>query len=91
MDTFTTDATGTVTLPESLNPGTYYVRETSAKEPYLAAKRSRETIPADMNLTPVAIASYYDHAATGNIRIVKTDAIDGSSLAGAVFEIRASG
>ena len=25
MDTFTTDATGTVTLPESLVPGTYYV------------------------------------------------------------------
>lgn len=29
--------------------------------------------------------------ATGNIRIVKTDAVDGSSLAGAIFEIRASG
>ena len=91
MDTFTTDATGTVTLPESLVPGTYYVRETSAKEPYLVGEEIEVNIPADMNLTPVAIASYYDHAATGNIRIVKTDAIDGSSLAGAVFEIRASG
>lgn len=90
MDTFTTDATGTVTLPESLVPGTYYVRETSAKEPYLVGEEIEVNIPADMNLTPVAIASYYDHAATGNIRIVKTDAIDGSSLAGAVFEIRAS-
>lgn len=91
MDTFTTDATGTVTLPESLVPGTYYVRETSAKEPYLVGEEIEVNIPADMNLTPVAIASYYDHAATGNIRIVKTDAVDGSSLAGAVFEIRASG
>ena len=91
MDTFTTDATGTVTLPESLVPGTYYVRETSAKEPYLVGEEIEVNIPADMNLTPVAVASYYDHAATGNIRIVKTDAIDGSSLAGAVFEIRASG
>lgn len=90
MDTFTTDATGTVTLPESLVPGTYYVRETSAKEPYLVGEEIEVNIPAYMNLTPVAIASYYDHAATGNIRIVKTDAIDGSSLAGAVFEIRAS-
>ena len=91
MNTFTTDATGTVTLPESLVPGTYYVRETSAKEPYLVGEEIEVNIPADMNLTPVAIASYYDHAATGNIRIVKTDAIDGSSLVGAVFEIRASG
>ena len=91
MDTFTTDATGTVTLPESLVPGTYYVREASAKEPYLVGEEIEVNIPADMNLTPVAVASYYDHAATGNIRIVKTDAVDGSSLAGAVFEIRASG
>lgn len=91
MNTFTTDATGTVTLPESLVPGTYYVRETSAKEPYLVGEEIEVHIPTDMNLTPVAIASYYDRAATGNIRIVKTNAVDGSSLAGAIFEIRASG
>lgn len=91
MNTFTTDATGTVTLPESLVPGTYYVRETSAKEPYLVGEEIEVNIPADINLTPVAIASYYDRAATGNIRIVKTNAVDGSRLAGAIFEIRASG
>lgn len=91
MNTFTTDATGTVTLPESLVPGTYYVRETSAKEPYLVGEEIEVNIPTDINLTPVAIASYYDRAATGNIRIVKTNAVDGSSLAGAIFEIRASG
>lgn len=91
MNTFTTDATGTVTLPESLVPGTYYVRETSAKEPYLVGEEIEVNIPADINLTPVAIASYHDRAATGNIRIVKTNAVDGSSLAGAIFEIRASG
>lgn len=91
MNTFATDATGTVTLPESLVPGTYYVRETSAKEPYLVGEEIEVNIPADINLTPVAIASYYDRAATGNIRIVKTNAVDGSSLAGAIFEIRASG
>ena len=91
MNTFTTDATGTVTLPESLVPGTYYVRETSAKEPYLVGEEIEVNIPADINLAPVAIVSYYDRAATGNIRIVKTNAVDGSSLAGAIFEIRASG
>ena len=41
MDTFTTDATGTVTLPESLVPGTYYVRETSAKESLSCRRRDR--------------------------------------------------
>ena len=35
MDTFTTDATGCVTLPEPLEPGTYYIRETKAVKPYL--------------------------------------------------------
>ena len=80
MNTFTTDETGTVTLPESLNPGTYYIRETSAKEPYLVGEDLEITIPADMNLTPVAVASFYDDAATGSIEIVKNDAVGGRAL-----------
>ena len=91
MSTFTTDAGGAVTLPESLNPGTYYVREVSAKEPYLRGEDLEITIPADKNLTPVAVASFYDDAATGSIEIVKTDAVDGHDLAGATFDIRAAG
>lgn len=91
MNTFTTDATGSVTLPESLNPGTYYVREASAKEPYLRAEDLEITIPADKNLTPIAVASFYDDAATGSIEIVKKDAVDGHDLAGATFDIRAAG
>ena len=91
MNTFATDETGTVTLPESLNPGTYYIRETSAKEPYLVDEDLEITIPADMNLTPVAVASFYDDAATGSIEIVKNDAVGGRALAGAVFDIRAVG
>ena len=91
MNTFTTDGTGTVTLPESLNPGTYYIRETSAKEPYLVGEDLEITIPADMNLTPVAVASFYDDAATGSIEIVKNDAVGGHALAGAIFDIRAVG
>lgn len=80
MNTFATDETGTVTLPESLNPGTYYIRETSAKEPYLVDEDLEITIPADMNLTPVAVASFYDDAATGSIEIVKNDAVGGAPL-----------
>mgnify|MGYP001161816207 FL=1 len=91
MNTFTTDETGAVTLPESLNPGTYYIRETSAKEPYLVGEDLEITIPTDMNLTPIAVASFYDDAATGSIEIVKNDTVDGHALAGAVFDIRAAG
>ena len=91
MDTFTTDETGSVTLPESLNPGTYYAREVSAKKPYLRGDDLELTIPADMNLTPVAVASFYDDAATGSIEIVKSDTVDGHALVGAVFDIRAVG
>lgn len=91
MNAFTTDATGSVTLPESLNPGTYYVHEASAKEPYLRGEDLEITIPADRNLTPVAVVSFYDDAATGSIEIIKTDAVDGRTLAGATFDIRAGG
>lgn len=91
MSTFTTDTAGTVTLPESLNPGTYYVREALAKEPYLRGEDLEITIPADKNLTPVAVASFYDDVATGSIEIVKTDAVGGHALAGATFDIRAVG
>ena len=91
MNSFTTDETGAVTLPESLNPGTYYVREVLAKEPYLRGDDLEITIPADMNLTPVAIVSFYDEPTTGAIEVVKNDAVDGHALSGAVFDIRAIG
>lgn len=91
MNTFTTDTTGAVTLPESLHPGTYYVHEASAKEPYLRGEDLEITIPADRNLTPVAVVSFYDDAATGSIEIIKTDTVDGRALAGATFDIRADG
>ncbi len=90
MNTFTTDKTGAVTLPESLRPGTYYIREKDAAAPYLRGEDLELSIPADMNLTSVAIASFYDQPATGKIEIVKSDAVDGGALAGAVFEIRAA-
>ena len=91
MNTFTTDATGAITLPESLHPGTYYVHEASAKEPYLRGEDLEIVIPADRNLTPVAVVSFYDDAATGSIEIIKTDAVDGRALAGVTFDIRADG
>ena len=67
------------------------MREASAKKPYLRGDDLEITIPADMNLTPVAIASFYDEPTTGAIEVVKNDAVDGHALSGAVFDIRAIG
>lgn len=90
MDTFTTDSTGTVTLPESLMPGTYYIHEDRAAEPYLLSEDLEIEIPADPELSPVVIVPFYDRRATGAVTISKTDAQDESALAGATFDIRAA-
>lgn len=90
MSTFVTDKNGCVTLPESLRPGTYFIREADAAAPYLRGDDLELSVPGDMDLTPVAVASFYDDAATGQIEIMKSDAVDGDALAGAVFEIRAA-
>ncbi len=93
MNTFTTDATGAITLPESLHPGTYYVHEASAKEPYLRGEDLEIAIPADRNLTPVAVASFttdergharVDHLSLGcgtaTYEVVETQAPEGYLL-----------
>ena len=88
-DTFTTDATGSVTLPQSLKPGEYYLRESAAAAPYLLAEDLPFTIPADEALTPVVIASFRDRRATGRLSIHKSDANNDTDLAGATFDVRA--
>lgn len=88
-DTFTTDETGTVTLPGSLTPGTYYIREIKLQAPYLTAEDLKIEIPADQTLAPVSVASVYDERAVGEVSITKTDAQSGSPLTGATFDIRA--
>ena len=35
LNEFETDASGRVTFPEALRPGTYYIREVAAAAPYL--------------------------------------------------------
>lgn len=90
LNRFTTDKTGTVTLPETLIPGTYHLREIEAATPYLTMDDIEFTIPADTDLSPVVILSAYDAKATGCIEISKLDAADGHALAGAEFDIRAA-
>ena len=91
LDRFTTDKSGTVTLPESLIPGTYYLREVEAASPYLTMEDIEFTIPSEIDLSPVVILSAFDAKATGSIEIVKRDAVSGDTLEGAKFDIRAVG
>ncbi len=77
MDTFTTDATGCVTLPEPLEPGTYYIRETKAVKPYLINGDEIEfDIADDAETQPLTVVRISDERATGSASIVKRCADD---------------
>lgn len=93
MDTFTTDATGCVTLPEPLEPGTYYIREMKAVKPYLINGDEIEfDIADDAETQPLTVVRISDERATGSASIVKRCADDtcpwceeGNAIEGARF------
>ena len=89
LDTFTTDKSGKVTLPEGLKPGTYYLRETAAQKPYLIDANELEVIiPSDGTLPPACIVTYSDKAATGGVRIAKYEKGNQERrLSGATFDV----
>lgn len=88
LSEFTTDETGTLTLPQRLVPGTYYLHETAAPAPYLVGTKDvQAVVAADATLPPVVVARYTDAQATGRATIVKTDAQSGAALAGAEFDV----
>lgn len=88
LNSFTTDDTGCVTLPESLMPGTYYIREVATAAPYLLNGEDKEVVvDGDESLAAVSVASFSDQAATGKVNLLKT--IEGTSdpLAEAEFKL----
>ena len=88
LSEFTTDETGCVTLPEPIEPGTYYVRETAAQPPYLLGGEDvRVVVPDDEAITPTVVVRYADEAAEGSATIRKTDAATGEPMAGAEFDV----
>ena len=72
IDTFTTSADGSVTLPERLAPGTYTVREVAAAAPYLLGSETSLSLSDDFeSATPLAVVEVEDDQAMGAARIQK--------------------
>ncbi len=89
LSSFTTDETGTVTLPEPLTTGTYYLHETKATAPYLIGKDLTFTIDAEnaSGEDPLVVIAYEDKQATGRAVITKRADKTRELLAGAVFDV----
>lgn len=91
---FVTDASGSITLPEKLPYGTYYVHEVKAPEGYLNDCLLGEDIQFTVDTwgsweKPIEI-KVADTPAKGRVIITKTDADTGDVIEGAVFNIFAS-
>lgn len=86
IDTFTTGDDGSVTLPEQLTAGTYYIREIAAARPYvLAGEDTKIEIGGD---EPLCIATVANSPATGIAQIVKTCSEDGAALGDVEYDVR---
>lgn len=89
MDTFTTDDSGSVTLPKALPTGEYALHEVGAAAPYLVSSKDVPfSIEPDQDeMPPIAIVSMKDAPATGSASIHKSCAADGDPLEGAEFDV----
>lgn len=89
LDTFTTDESGTVTLPQRLAAGKYRIREISAQPPYVLAG---EDVPFEIGGTtgsdaPLVTLRVKNRQAAGQAEITKRCAEDGKGLAGTEFDV----
>lgn len=89
ISTFTTDETGSVTLPQPLATGTYSIREVEAQPPYvLAQKATTFTVDSkDGEIPPVSVVEIKNERARGSVSITKNSSDDGSALKGAHFDV----
>ena len=84
---FITDESGTVTLPEKLLYGTYYIHEVSAPYGYVLADDMEFTITEYGAWTEIIEIPFADMPAKGKIVVNKYDKETHESLAGAVFDV----
>lgn len=91
-ETFTAAKDGTLTFPERLKKGTYYLREVTAPEGYVL---SDELLSFDVtetnNWDNPMIVEFENTPIKGEITIVKADALTGDAVAGAEYTVRAVG
>ena len=87
ITTFTTDASGTVTLPEKLPYGTYYIHEIAAPYGYLLSEDMQFTVTEYGAWTDLQEIEFADAPAKGKLVVRKYDKETEESLAGAVFAV----
>lgn len=88
LDSFTTDESGAVALPQRLAAGTYTLRETAVQPPYLTAEDVSFTIGGSSgNDAPLVTLHMADNQAKGRAEIVKRCSEDGTAIAGAEFDV----
>lgn len=86
LNTFTTDETGTVTLPEQLVPGTYSIEEVAVRPPYLLGGKPLRVKLGTGGHT-VSVARFANEQVTGRVTVTKSDSETGEMFAGAAFDI----
>lgn len=90
LDTFVTDGSGTVTLPDGLSAGTWTLHEVAAPAPYLLGEGDVTfVVPGTPGSGPLLTVRYADEAATGRAVVAKR-AETGEPLPGAEFDLVAT-
>lgn len=86
--TFTTDENGSVTLPQSLKPGTYYLKETETVSPYLLLSEPVAfEVPDGAGQDAICTIKVSDKRATGRIEVLKRIKGTDTPLADASFDV----
>lgn len=86
LQSFTTDNSGCVTLPEQLVPGTYHIKETAVQAPYLLAnKQAMFTLGKQGGA--LAVVRFANVQAHGKATLIKTDSETGKPLANAQYNV----
>jgi hypothetical protein len=90
MDTWTTQADGTVTLPMKLDEGTYTLKEIQAPEGYVLSSATATVTVSEYRTwdNPITV-SFKDAPIKGTIQVAKTDSSTGAAVAGAEYTVKA--
>ena len=92
LDSFTTDETGTVTLPEPLATGTYRIHEVAAPAPYILPAKDIEfnVTSHEGQIDPITVVTVSDSRAHGVAELQKLCSNKKEKLSGAEFDVVAA-